>query len=314
MKQYLNLLDKILQEGYQTTDRTGTGTITLPGNQYKVHLYKDDNGLIHNFPLLTTKKMSLKSIFEELKWKLSGDTNIRYLLQNNNHIWTEWVFYKYLEEHNLLHKIPMWSDESRSTFSNAWIQAKEDFEIKILCNDEFAEKYGDLGHVYGYQFRNFNGVDQLMNAIDDIKNRPDSRRIIINLWNSSDIDNMLLPPCPCFYQFYANEDGYLHLQMYQRSCDMFLGVPYNTAQDALFLCMMAHVTGRKPGTFIHTFGDSHIYLNHVDQVKIQLEREPRPLPKLLINKNVKSIFDFEFYDFVLHDYDPHPRIKGSVSI
>ncbi len=152
------------------------------------------------------------------------------------------------------------------------------------------------------------------NAIDAIKNNPGSRRIIINLWNSSDLDNMLLPPCPCFYQFYANEDGYLHLQLFQRSCDLFLGVPYNTAQDSLFLCMMAQVTGRKPGTFIHTFGDAHIYMNHVEQVKLQLERQPKEQPKLFLNPNIKSIFDFEFSDLVLYDYDPLPHIKGAVSI
>lgn len=314
MKQYLDLLGKVLKEGYHTTDRTDTGTITLPGHQYKVHLYKDENGLIHNFPLLTTKKMSLKSIFEELKWKLSGDTNIQYLLKHNNHIWTEWVFIEYLKKTGLLEKIPMWKDESKTSYSNAWIQAKEDFEIKVLYDDEFALLHGDLGHIYGYQFRNFNGVDQLKNAIDAIKNNPGSRRIVINLWNSSDLDNMLLPPCPCFYQFYANEDGYLHLQLFQRSCDLFLGVPYNTAQDSLFLCMMAQVTGKKPGTFIHTFGDAHIYMNHVEQVKLQLERQPKEQPKLFLNPNIKSIFDFEFSDLVLYDYDPLPHIKGAVSI
>ena len=298
MKNYLQLLRAIKERGVETSDRTGTGTLTLPGYHYTCPLYMDNDGIIHNFPLLTTKKVSLKSVFEELMWKLQGDTNIRYLLEHNNHIWTEWPFQKWLKKTGQLDKIQMWADEEKTRYSDEWIQKKAEFEQKILNDSDFCSKWGNLGKTYGYQFRNFGaldmdinipkslkkkfsssdmealclanpGKDQLMEAVHLIKENPESRRIIISLWNPNELDeeSTLLPPCPAFYQFFANEDGMLHLNLYQRSCDTFLGIPYNTAQDALFLCMMAQVTGRKPGVFNHMFGDAHIYLNHLDLIE-----------------------------------------------
>lgn len=351
MKNYLQLLRAIKERGVETSDRTGTGTLTLPGYHYACPLYMDNDGIIHNFPLLTTKKVSLKSVFEELIWKLRGDTNIRYLLECNNHIWTEWPFQKWLKKTGQFDKIQMWADEEKTRYSDEWIQKKAEFEQKILNDSDFCRKWGNLGKTYGYQFRRFGaldlmalnipediaekltiddmrrlhvenrgkdqlGKDQLMEAVHLIKDNPESRRIIISLWNPNELDeeSTLLPPCPAFYQFFANEDGMLHLNLYQRSCDTFLGVPYNTAQDALFLCMMAQVTGRKPGVFNHMFGDAHIYLNHLDQVNQQLERVPSKLPSLKINPEVKDILDFTWSDFELIDYNPQKPIKAPVSI
>lgn len=343
MQQYLKLLQAILENGVQTSDRTGTGTMTLPGYHYQVKLNQDEDGVIHGFPLLTTKKMSLKSVFEELIWKLRGDTNIRFLVQNGNHIWTEWPFKKWLQEtgqQEILDR--MWKDEEKSDYSDEWKVKKNEFEDKILSNDSFAKKWGVLGRTYGHQFRRFGevrfndfdgetrrdlflavddisgswikGKDQLMDAIHLINNNPENRRIIISLWNPMDVEKTLLPPCPCFYQFFANQEGYLHLNMYQRSCDSFLGVPYNTAQDSLFLCLMAQVTGRKPGIFNHFFGDAHIYLNHLDQVREQLQRIPGELPSIRLNPEVKDILDFEWKDIELLNYAPQSHIKGAVSI
>ena len=344
MKQYLDLLQAILDNGVKTGDRTGTGTITLPGYHYLCEMWKDETGEIHNFPLLTTKKMSLKSVFEELIWKLNGDTNIRFLVEHKNHIWTEWPFKKWLQETGQTELLKnMWKDEQKSDYTDEWKAAKKGFEEKILSDEEFCKKWGELGHTYGYQFRHFGeitfddfdedmkdclifsidgpmphpfieGRDQLMLAIDKIKNKPEDRRIIISLWNPMDEEKTLLPPCPCFYQFFANEPGMLHLNLYQRSCDTFLGVPYNTAQDALFLCLMAHVTGRKPGRFNHFFGDAHIYLNLVDQVKEQLTRTPHPLPSIRLNPDVKNILDFTWNDIELIGYEHDDHIKGAVSI
>ena len=331
MKQYLELLQAILDNGVKTGDRTGTGTITLSGWHYLCEMYQNEDGKIDNFPLPTTKFVSLKSVFEELIWKLNGDTNIRFLVEHNNHIWTEWPFKHWLEETGQVEILKnMWKDEQKSDYTDEWKAAKKDFEDKILSDDEFCKEWGELGHTYGFQFRRFGelsshcpgiindvthpGVDQLMVAIDKIKNKPEDRRIIISLWNPKDENQTLLPPCPCFYQFFANEPGMLHLNMYQRSCDTFLGVPYNTAQDALFLCMMAHVTGRKPGRFNHFFGDAHIYLNLVDQVKEQLTRTPHPLPSIRLNPDVKNILDFTWNDIELIGYEHEKGIKGAVSI
>jgi len=361
MQQYLNLLQAILGNGVQTGDRTGTGTMTLPGYHYQVKLNQDEDGVIHGFPLLTTKKMSLKSVFEELIWKLRGDTNIRFLVQNGNHIWTEWPFKKWLQETGQQAIIDrMWKDEEKSDYSDKWKQKKSEFEAKILADEpikiasrvemasdlyqttSFAKKWGELGRTYGHQFRRFGevcfndfdgetredlflafdhiprhfceGKDQLMDAIELIKHNPENCRIIISLWNPQDVDKTLLPPCPCFYQFFANQEGYLHLNMYQRSCDSFLGVPYNTAQDSLFLCLMAQVTGRKPGIFNHFFGDVHIYLNHIDQVKQQLQRIPGELPSIRLNPEIKNILDFKRSDIELLNYDPQEHIRGAVSI
>jgi len=344
MRQYLDLCQAILDNGVKTGDRTGTGTYTLPGYFYTCEMQQQNlKGEIKNYPLLTTKAMSFKSIFEELIWKLSGDTNIRFLVEHNNHIWTEWPFKNWLQETGQTALLKnMWKDKKKSDYTDEWKAAKKEFEQKILTDSEFCRKWGELGHTYGYQFRHFGeityddfdeqvrkdvfrdidyhsnvlikGEDQLMNAIDKIKNNPEDRRIIISLWNPKDEKKTLLPPCPCFYQFFANEPGKLHLNMYQRSCDTFLGVPYNTAQDALFLCMMAHVTGRKPGRFNHFFGDAHIYLNLVDQVKEQLTRTPHFLPSIKLNPDVKNILDFKFEDIELIGYEHDTRIKGAVSI
>ena len=264
MKQYLDLLNHIMTEGVRKEDRTGTGTISVFGHQMRFNL---EDG----FPLLTTKKLHLKSIIHELLWFLKGDTNVKYLQENGVRIWNEW-----------------------------------------------ADENGDLGHIYGYQWRSwpdYNGghIDQISEVIDQIKNNPDSRRIIVNAWNVADLGNMNLPPCHMFFQFYV-ADGKLSLQMYQRSADTFLGVPFNIASYALLLMMMAQVTGLKPGEFIHTTGDTHLYVNHLEQVQLQLTREPRALPKMKINPDVKSIFDFKYEDFELVDYDPHPHIKGVVAV
>lgn len=264
MKQYLDLLDRILKEGVRKEDRTGTGTISVFGHQMRFNMEE-------GFPLLTTKKLHLKSIIHELLWFLNGDTNVKYLQENGVRIWNEW-----------------------------------------------ADENGDLGHIYGYQWRSWpdyegGHIDQISEVVNTIKNNPDSRRIIVNAWNVGDIKNMNLPPCHAFFQFYV-ADGKLSLQLYQRSADTFLGVPFNIASYALLLKMMAQVCGLKEGDFIHTLGDAHIYLNHLEQVKEQLSREPRHLPTMKINPDVKSIFDFKYEDFELTDYNPHPHIKGVVAV
>lgn len=264
MKQYLNLLSDILEKGSEKPDRTGTGTISLFGYQMRFNL---EDG----FPLLTTKKLHLKSIIYELLWFLNGDTNVHYLQEHGVRIWNEW-----------------------------------------------ADPDGSLGHIYGYQWRSWpdykgGHVDQIKNVIEQIKADPYSRRLIVNAWNVADLDNMNLPPCHMFFQFYVN-DGRLSLQMYQRSADSFLGVPFNIASYALLLMMVAQVTGLKAGDFIHTIGDAHIYKNHIDQVKLQLSRTPRPLPTMKINPDVKSIFDFKYEDFELENYNPWPHISGDVAV
>lgn len=264
MKQYLDLLQRVLNEGTKKEDRTGTGTISIFGHQSRF-------SMSDGFPVLTTKKLNLKSIIHELLWFLKGDTNIKYLNDNGVHIWDEW-----------------------------------------------AEENGDLGHIYGYQWRSwpdYNGghIDQITQVVKDLKNNPDSRRIIVSSWNVADLPNMNLPPCHAFFQFYV-AGGKLSLQLYQRSADLFLGVPFNIASYSLLLKMMAQVTNLEEGDFIHTFGDAHIYLNHLEQVKLQLTREPRPLPQMKINPDVKDIFKFRYEDFELVNYDPHPHIKGKVSV
>ena len=264
MKQYLDLLDRILKEGVKKEDRTGTGTISVFGHQMRFNM---EDG----FPLLTTKKLHLKSIIHELLWFLKGDTNVKYLQDNGVRIWNEW-----------------------------------------------ADENGDLGHIYGYQWRSWpdyegGHIDQISEVVNTIKNNPDSRRIIVNAWNVGDIKNMNLPPCHAFFQFYV-ADGKLSLQLYQRSADTFLGVPFNIASYALLLKMMAQVCGLKEGDFVHTLGDAHIYTNHLEQVREQLSRDPRHLPTMKINPDVKSIFDFKYEDFELTDYDPHPHIKGVVAV
>ena len=264
MKQYLDLLQRVLQEGTHKEDRTGTGTISVFGHQMRFNM---EDG----FPLLTTKKLHLKSIIYELLWFLKGDTNVKYLQDNGVRIWNEW-----------------------------------------------ADENGDLGHIYGYQWRSwpdYNGghIDQITEAVETIKHNPDSRRIIVSAWNVADLPQMNLPPCHAFFQFYV-ANGRLSLQLFQRSADIFLGVPFNIASYALLLKMMAQVTGLKAGDFVHTLGDAHIYSNHIEQVKLQLTRVPRPLPQIEINSNVKDIFGFKYEDFTLTGYDPHHHIKGEVAV
>lgn len=264
MQQYLNLLNRIITEGTVKTDRTGTGTKSVFGHQMRFNM-------ADGFPLLTTKKLHLKSIIHELLWFLAGDTNVKYLQDNGVRIWNEW-----------------------------------------------ADENGDLGPVYGHQWRSWpdhdgGTIDQISNVMDLIKNHPDSRRMVVSAWNVADIDQMKLPPCHCLFQFYV-ADGKLSLQLYQRSADTFLGVPFNIASYALLLQMMAQCAGLECGEFIHTTGDTHLYLNHLEQAELQLTREPRPLPKMLINPDVKDIFSFKYEDFQLVDYDPHPHIKAEVSV
>lgn len=264
MKQYQDLLQHILDNGVQKGDRTGTGTLSVFGHQMRFNL-------ADGFPLLTTKKLHLKSIIHELLWFLKGDTNVHYLQENGVRIWNEWV------------------DEN-----------------------------GDLGHIYGYQWRSwpdYHGghIDQISEVIRQIKENPDSRRILVSAWNVADLDQMNLPPCHLLFQFYVAE-GKLSLQLYQRSADTFLGVPFNIASYALLLQMMAQVTGLKAGDFVHTTGDTHLYLNHLDQARLQLTRSPRPLPRMLINPDVKDLFSFRYEDFQLEGYDPWPHIPAKVSV
>ena len=274
MKQYLDLVKEVLENGNQKGDRTGTGTKSIFGHQLRFDLSK-------GFPMITTKKLHLKSIIHELLWFINGDTNISYLNENGVKIWNEW-----------------------------------------------ANNDGDLGPVYGYQWRNWNGdeIDQIKELISTLKSNPNSRRMLVSAWNPSVLPDTsksfeenvangkaALPPCHAFFQFYVN-NGKLSCQLYQRSADVFLGVPFNIASYALFTMMIAQVCGYQAGDFVHTFGDAHIYNNHIDQVKLQLSRDTRPLPKMEINPEIKSIFDFKFEDFKLVDYDPHPHIKGAVAI
>jgi thymidylate synthase len=264
MKQYLDLMRHVRDNGIRKADRTGTGTVSVFGHQMRFDLGK-------GFPLVTTKKIHLRSIIHELLWFLSGDTNIRYLQDNNVSIWDEW-----------------------------------------------ADDNGDLGPVYGYQWRSWpaadgSHVDQISQVIEQIKNNPDSRRIIVSAWNVGEIGNMALPPCHAFFQFYV-ADGRLSCQLYQRSADIFLGVPFNIASYALLLMMMAQVTGLKAGDFVHTFGDAHLYLNHLEQAELQLSRTPRTLPVMRLNPDIDNLFDFSFDDFELLDYDPHPHIKAAVAV
>lgn len=288
MKQYIDLCNYILNNGVKKDDRTGTGTISVFGYQMRFNLGE-------GFPLLTTKKVHLKSIIHELLWFISGSTNIKYLVDNDVRIWNDWPY-------DLYKKSPDFQGETI-----------EEFAAKIIESDEFAKKYGNLGPVYGKQWRDFNGVDQLSNLIEQIKTNPNSRRLIISAWNPAEVDKMALPPCHSFMQFYVAE-GKLSCQLYQRSADVFLGVPFNIASYALFTMMIAQVCGLEPGDFVHTLGDAHIYLNHLDQVNKQIKRSLRPLPKMVINPNVKSIFDFKYEDFTLLNYNPHSGIKGKVAV
>ena len=282
----------ILEHGEARPDRTGTGTRSVFGYQTRYDLRE-------GFPLLTTKKMYLRPIAEELLWFIKGDTNIKYLVDRNVKIWNEWPY----------------EDFKKSEDFNG--ETLEEFVEKIKNDDDFAKKHGNLGPVYGAQWRNFNneGTDQLMKLIDSLKNNPFSRRHIISAWNPSQVDEMALPPCHTLMQFYVSSDKkYLSCQLYQRSADTFLGVPFNIASYALLTCMLAQVCGYEPKEFIHTIGDAHIYKNHFDVVKTQIEREPLPLPRLVLNKDIDNLFDFKIEDIKLEGYQSHGPLKGKVSV
>lgn len=305
MRQYLELLEDIKKNGVRKDDRTGVGTISVFGRQLRFDLSE-------GFPLLTTKKMFTRGIIHELIWFLKGSTNIKYLVDNDVHIWDEWPYRHYLISQGK--QVP---DSSSQT----WKTGIKQFTDKIKADDKFAKEWGELGPVYGYQWRSWptpNGkhIDQIAKVIEDITKNPNSRRIIISAWNVADIDEMAkagLPPCHLLFQFYVAE-GRLSCQMYQRSADTFLGVPFNIASYSLLTMMIAQVTGLKPGNFVHTFGDTHLYLNHLEQVDLQLSRQPRPLPQMKINTGVKSIDDFKIDDFELVGYDPHPAIWAPIAV
>lgn len=304
MDQYHNLLKHVLENGQKREDRTGVGTIGVFGYQMRFDLAE-------GFPLLTTKKVYLRAIIHELLWFIQGQTNIKYLVDNKVHIWDEWPYQKYLKANNLEDKYPMYSDE--------WKAKQKEFIKNIKDDADFANQWGDLGPVYGSQWRSWpapNGqtIDQLAKVINDIKTKPFSRRHIVSAWNPAEVDSMALPPCHTMFQFYVTPAGKLSVQLYQRSADIFLGVPFNIASYALLLMMVAQVTGYEPGEFVHTFGDAHIYLNHLEQVNTQLSREPRDLPTMNINPERKNIEDFTFDDFTLEGYDPHPPIKAPIAV
>lgn len=292
MKQYLDFVKHILDNGYKKEDRTKTGTISTFGYQMRFDLNE-------GFPLLTTKKMYLKAIIHELLWFISGDTNIRYLVQNDVRIWNEWPYEKFKNSKD-------YNDETM-----------EEFVQKVKDDAAFAAKHADLGPVYGRQWRNFAGenkkIDQLAWVINEIKKNPDSRRLVVSSWQAADVEEMAIPPCHLLFQFYVS-GGKLSCQLYQRSADAFLGVPFNIASYSLLTMMIAQLCDLKLGEFVHTIGDAHIYLNHLDQVKLQLSREPKKLPKMVIKRKVKSIDDFKYDDFELVDYESHPAIKGEVSV
>ena len=301
MKQYLDLMKHIRDEGLKKEDRTGTGTVSVFGYQMRFDL--EDS-----FPLLTTKKVNLDSIIHELLWFISGDTNISYLVKNGVNIWNDWPYQSYLKQTHQEKDYPMHSKE--------WKDKMKEFIEQIKNDDNFAKVYGDLGPVYGKQWRDFEGVDQLNQVIEDIKSSPDSRRLIVSAWNPKDIPVMVksgLPPCHTLFQFYVSE-GRLSCQLYQRSADVFLGVPYNIASYAILTMMIAQATGLKPGEFIHTLGDAHLYSNHLEQVEEQLARVPFPCPKLSINKNKDTIFNFSISDFELIDYQAHPHIPAPIAV
>lgn len=289
MEQYLNLCRHVMKHGYQKDDRTGTGTISTFGYQMRFDLAQ-------GFPLLTTKKVHFPAIVHELLWFIAGDTNIEYLVKNNVRIWNEWPYKNYVKS---------------ESYQNETLQ---EFVEKIKIDHEFAIKFGDLGPVYGKQWRNFNGVDQLRELVTNLKNNPFSRRHILSAWNPSEISNMALPPCHTLIQFYVSNSKKLSCQLYQRSADIFLGVPFNIASYALLTIMLAQVCGYELGDFVHTLGDAHIYSNHLNQINEQLLRTPKTLPKLVVNKSINNLFCFQYYDFKLEEYDPDPLITGKVAV
>lgn len=301
MKQYLDLMRHIRDNGVCKEDRTGTGTLSIFGHQMRFDLRE-------GFPLVTTKKVHLKSIIHELLWFIQGDTNIRYLVQNGVNIWNDWPFQSWLRQMGQAEKFPMYTSE--------WREQKKLFIERVKTDEQFAAQYGELGPVYGHQWRNFEGVDQLAQIVEDIKTNPDSRRLIVSAWNPKDIPVMAksgLPPCHTLFQFYVTE-GRLSCQLYQRSADVLLGVPFNIASYALLTLMIAEVAGLQPGDFVHTFGDAHLYSNHMEQVEEQLSREPCPLPVMSINSSATDLFSFQYDDFELKGYEPYPPISAPVAV
>ncbi len=311
---YLDLCKYVLENGIKKEDRTGTGTYSMFGYQMRFDLSE-------GFPLLTTKRVPFRLIASELLWFIKGNTNIRYLLEHNNNIWNEWAFENWIKSAE--YKGPDMKNfgiksQQDEQFANVYHQEMEQFKQRILHDDAFANKYGDLGPVYGKQWRNWQTmtgetVDQLKEVIETIKTNPASRRLIVSAWNPEEVPTMALPPCHTLFQFYVL-DGKLSCQLYQRSGDIFLGIPFNIASYALLTHLIAHECGLEVGEFIHTLGDAHIYSNHIAQIKTQLNREPRPLPTLTLNKDVTSVFDFNMEDLAIEGYDPHPPIKAPVAV
>ena len=301
MRQYLDLLRHIIDHGTRKSDRTGTGTFSVFGYQLRMDLAE-------GFPLLTTKKVHYKAIIHELLWFLRGDTNIRYLVQNGVNIWNEWPYQHWLQANGLEAQYPKYSE--------AWKEQLRDFVEQVKADEAFARQWGELGPVYGQQWRDFEGVDQIAQVVADIKANPDSRRLLVSAWNPKDLPVMVksgLPPCHVLFQFYVAE-GRLSCQLYQRSADVFLGVPFNIASYALLTMMVAQACGLQPGEFIHTFGDVHLYLNHLEQAELQLSRPPLPLPQMQLNPAVADLFSFQYEDFELSGYEPHPAIRAQVAV
>lgn len=313
-QEYLNLAQRILDEGSIRDDRTGTGTKSVFGHQMRFDLQK-------GFPLLTTKRVFFKLIKSELLWFLKGDTNIKYLLEHNNHIWDEWAFERFVQSED--YNGPDMTDfglrsQKDEAFKKIYQEEKEAFNQKILDDEAFSEKHGTLGNVYGAQWRTWpttsgGTIDQIQNVIDSIKNNPDSRRHIVSAWNPEEVPDMALPPCHTLFQFYV-QDGKLSCQLYQRSADVFLGVPFNIASYALLTHLIARETGLEVGDFVHTLGDAHLYLNHMDQINEQLSREPMPFPTLELNPEKTSIFDFDIEDINVTGYNPHKGIKAPIAV